>query len=225
MLVGALAWAGPLVANALLEWDRALLIAVRDRSPLAFRDGIMLESPGNLLVTLPLLLLGIGVALWRGRLLFAIALPLGYALARLLVWEGWWIWARARPTLVADGVASSSEHSFPSGHVLLAVYVYGFPTWPWIETSANRAERVVACLVPLAVASGVGCSRLLLGAHRPSDVVAGFLFGTAYLALVVAVLRYAERIYPSRGRTHRLVLRRCSARAARSRCGSSRAGG
>ena len=134
------------------------------------------------------------MAVWRGRLLFAIALAFSYLLARLLIWEGWWLWARPRPTLVAEGIASHSAHSFPSGHILLAVYVYGLLTWLWVESTPYRLEQAVAWLVPLTVAAGVGFSRLVLGAHWPSDTIAGFAIGVLYLGLVILALKHAERV-------------------------------
>lgn len=193
-LVALLTRIGPgLLERGIGEWDTAVMIAIRDRSPVTFVNGIMLESPANILITVPVMLLAMGMAIWHRRLLFAIALPVGYVLARLLIWEGWWLWDRPRPTLIAEGLASHSAPSFPSGHILLAVYVYGFLTWLWVASAATRLEQAVAWLVPLAVAAGVGFSRLVLGAHWPSDTVAGFLLGVVYLGLVILALQYAER--------------------------------
>jgi undecaprenyl-diphosphatase len=166
---------------------------VRDESPLSFASGIMLESPGNILITLPVMIVAIAVAAWRGRLLFAIALPFAYVCARLLILEGWWLWDRPRPTLIADGTAALQAHSFPSGHVLLALYVYGMLTWTWVSVTPNRWEQMLAWLLPVAVALAVGYSRLLLGAHWPSDTIGGFLIGAVFLALVVGVLSRAVR--------------------------------
>lgn len=201
-LVALLTRIGPeLLERGIGDWDEAVIIAVRDRSPVTFVNGIMLESPGNILITLPIMLLAMGMAVWHGRLLFAIALPFGYVLARLLIWEGWWLWARPRPTLIAEGIASHSAHSFPSGHILLAAYVYGFLTWLWVESSPSRLEQAVAWLVPLTVAAGVGFSRLVLGAHWPSDTIAGLILGIFYLGLVILALRRSER-WANQGRAH-----------------------
>ena len=185
---------GPtLLERGLQEWDMAIMIDVRDESPLSFASGIILESPGNILITLPLMTVAVALAIWHGRLLFAIALPLAYIPARLLILEGWWLWDRPRPTLIAEGTAALQAHSFPSGHILLALYVYGMLTWIWVSMSRNRQERILAWLLPVIVAITVGYSRLLLGAHWPTDVIAGFLFGAIYLTLVLTALRRAER--------------------------------
>jgi membrane-associated phospholipid phosphatase len=185
---------GPgLLERGVDAWDRAVMLAIRDHSPVTFVNGIMLESPGNILITVPVMTLAVGLSLWRGRLTFAILLPFGYLLARLLIWEGWWLWDRPRPTMVAEGIASHSANSFPSGHILLATYVYGFLVWLWVESTASRTEQATAWLVALVVAAGVGFSRLVLGAHWPSDTIAGFVLGVLYLALSITALRYAER--------------------------------
>jgi undecaprenyl-diphosphatase len=191
--VAVATWVGPaLLERGLQDWDLAIMIDVRDNSPLSFASGIMLESPGNILITLPVMIVAVAVAVRHGRLLFAIALPFGYVFARLLILEGWWLWDRARPTLIAEGTAALQAHSFPSGHILLAFYVYGMLTWVWVGASRNRWERILAWLPPVAVALLVGYSRLLLGAHWPSDTVAGFLLGAMYLVMVLEALRRTE---------------------------------
>lgn len=194
VLVAVATWFGPaLLERGLQEWDMAIMIAVRDESPLSFASGIMLESPGNILITLPIMTAAVALAVWHGRLLFAIALPFAYIFARLLILEGWWLWDRPRPTLIAGGTAALQAHSFPSGHILLALYVYGMLTWIWVGASNNRWETILAWLVPVSIAIAVGYSRLLLGAHWPTDTIAGFLLGAIYLALVLGVLSRLER--------------------------------
>jgi len=84
--------------------------------------------------------------------------------------------------------------SFPSGHVLTYVGVYG-----WLAIVAQRLVRpprlrrlVVAALTTLIAA--VGPSRIYLGHHRPSDVAASYLLGSSYLAaLFLAYRRISSR--------------------------------
>jgi undecaprenyl-diphosphatase len=79
--------------------------------------------------------------------------------------------------------------SFPSGHVLTYVGVYG-----WMAIMAGRLIRppmlrrlVVAALAGLIAA--IGPSRIYLGHHRPSDVAASYLLGSSYLAALVVAYR------------------------------------
>jgi undecaprenyl-diphosphatase len=81
----------------------------------------------------------------------------------------------------------------PSGHVLTYVGVYG-----WMAFMANRLIRptVLRRLVVGALASliaAVGPSRVHLGHHWPTDVVASYLLGMSYLAALVAVYQRVRR--------------------------------
>ncbi len=89
-----------------------------------------------------------------------------------------WAVARPRPKLTPYG--------FPSGHVFVSVAFFGMliyviwilekrPAWRWIATSV--------CVV---LASGIAFSRLYLNAHWFTDVLGGFLGGSAYLLSVLA---------------------------------------
>ena len=82
---------------------------------------------------------------------------------------------RARP-VVDDPVSHASGYSFPSGHALnIAVWtsVIVFVLWPLFSSSARKVAVALAAVVVVVV----GVDRMFLGAHFPSDVVAGILLG------------------------------------------------
>jgi membrane-associated phospholipid phosphatase len=84
---------------------------------------------------------------------------------------------RARPA-VEDAVANAPGYSFPSGHAMntaAALLTLTLLVWPLL---APRA-RTVAVAVAVAAVLLTGVDRVMLGVHYPSDVVAGFLLGTA----------------------------------------------
>ena len=92
---------------------------------------------------------------------------------------------RARPEYLMTGSAPSTM-SFPSGHSLFAMVFGGLLivlAEGWIESiQVRRALQVGLGLLILAV----GASRVYLGAHWPSDVLGGYLFGAiALLGLVL----------------------------------------
>jgi undecaprenyl-diphosphatase len=83
--------------------------------------------------------------------------------------------------------------SFPSGHVLTYVGVYG-----WMAIMAGHLIRppllrrlVVGVLATLVAA--VGPSRVYLGHHWPSDVLASYLLGSSYLAALLLAYRRIKR--------------------------------
>ena len=83
--------------------------------------------------------------------------------------------ARPRPF---DALVPEDDFSFPSGHATIAVAFYGFVAFILIQrTKTPWIKNVSVCLV-IAVAFIIGLSRLYLGVHYISDVVAGYVVGT-----------------------------------------------
>lgn len=179
-------------AAALTEWDTHQLRRV-ERGPISFSNAILLESFGNLAYMVPLTLAAAVVAARRGRPLLALSFPVAYVLMRPLVLLGWQIWNRQRPTLIADGIAAPGLHAFPSGHVALMLSVYGLLAWLWVRASRSVLERVVAVVLLAALLGVTGAARVRLGSHWPSDVLAGYTIGAAWVAAVILALQRAER--------------------------------
>jgi undecaprenyl-diphosphatase len=98
---------------------------------------------------------------------------------------------RARPSFV-DAVATAPGRSFPSGHALGSVVGCGvllLVLLPMLGRTARRLAWLAAGLVVLAV----GFSRVALGVHDLSDVLAGWVLGLGWLAATVAVFHTWRR--------------------------------
>jgi membrane-associated phospholipid phosphatase len=87
---------------------------------------------------------------------------------------------RARP-LLDDPVATAASSSFPSGHAQGVVVFTGV-----LLLVLPRAARPAPLLAALTWSLLMGATRLVLGVHYLSDVVAGFLLGLAWLAACAA---------------------------------------
>lgn len=95
--------------------------------------------------------------------------------------------ARDRPE-----VRWAMEHgySFPSGHSAGTLVCYGLLAWVWLTLARPAQPRWVVAGTVVTVL-GVGVSRVLLGVHFVSDVLAGWLLGLAWLALVIGMAEMA----------------------------------
>jgi len=97
--------------------------------------------------------------------------------------------ATAADTAIKVVAANIGGSSFPSGHVLNYIGVYGFLAYlahTWIRPAAIR-RTIVAAIVSLV--SLVGPSRVYLGHHWFTDVTASYMLGTTYLVLLTNVYR------------------------------------
>ena len=106
--------------------------------------------------------------------------------------------ARSRP-LLDDPVSSASGLSYPSGHssgaaVLALVLVL------LLRRRLGRRGRWTAVVVGVAYAGALGLSRVWLGVHYPTDVLGGWLLGTAWVAATYLALRPDLSVRPARCR-------------------------
>jgi membrane-associated phospholipid phosphatase len=81
---------------------------------------------------------------------------------------------------------SFTAGSFPSGHALFAVSVYGTIAVLTLRSSLPRAIRVTVATLIVVVALAVGWSRVFLLDHYASDVVGSLVLGVAWVAVVVS---------------------------------------
>lgn len=92
---------------------------------------------------------------------------------------------RPRPTW-PDPVDSAHYAAFPSGHAMTAAVTIGMLLWVLRRHRLSGPPWRVLCVVGVVSVVGVGFTRLWLGVHWSSDVVAGWLFGACLVALSIA---------------------------------------
>jgi membrane-associated phospholipid phosphatase len=136
-------------------------------------------------------LVGAALLWWRGRrsdaavvlasrLLAAVANPIVKSLVH-----------RQRPVL-ANPIIHVSGYSFPSGHATDAASTYLVIALVLAGSAVRNAGRVMVASAA-ALCLLVAASRVALGAHFPSDVVAGLALGTAVGAACLSVQRSWQR--------------------------------
>jgi undecaprenyl-diphosphatase len=107
--------------------------------------------------------------------------------------------ARVRPPL-ADAVPPYEySASFPSGHTLNAVAVVGTIGYLLILRQTSTTARALTVTGAVVFALTIGFSRVFLGHHWFTDVVAAWLLGAAWLALVITAHRLYITVRRTRG--------------------------
>jgi undecaprenyl-diphosphatase len=87
---------------------------------------------------------------------------------------------RARP-VVPWSIGDEKTFSFPSGHSLFSMVLYGLIAYMVLERKSPGWHRLAVTLAAGAMTFGIGVSRIYLGMHWPTDVLAGWMTGFVWL--------------------------------------------
>jgi len=138
------------------------------------------------------------VLLRRGLVTDALFVVLAFAGAEVITWGMKQGFHRDRP-FFPDPLATASSYSFPSGHAQVSLAVYGALALVVARRVPSRRLAVAVMVVAALWILAIGFSRLYLGVHFLSDVLAGYAAGAAWLALLYVVIEMRGR-YTSRYR-------------------------
>ena len=154
-------------------------ILVAARTPFGVRAFSLLTELGGGAVVIVIAILA-SFLLWRkGYLEYAIGLFVsvgGAIIASEIVKR---LVERTRPPLEWHAIVETG-YSFPSNHTTAAAALYGFlayAAWKCVPERWRAALMILFSTIILLV----GFSRLYLGVHYPSDVLAGFIFGAIFV--------------------------------------------
>jgi undecaprenyl-diphosphatase len=132
---------------------------------------------------------------WREALFLLVAGGGGLFLTDLLKD----VFQRDRPPAMLHATAAVGT-SFPSGHATLSTTVFLTFGALIAHFSKRRRVRIYALSAAVILALGVGCTRVYLGVHWPTDVLAGWCVGSAWALIWWAVAIAWERL------THRSLV-------------------
>jgi undecaprenyl-diphosphatase len=94
---------------------------------------------------------------------------------------------RTRPVPFVGGVPQT--YSFPSGHALSSFCFYGVLAGLLCARIQNRTIRVLVWTVSAALVLAIGLSRIYLGVHYPTDVIAGYIAAAAWVSTLLFAVR------------------------------------
>ena len=199
-LWGFVALAAEMLEGDLHAFDEAVLLALRTpgdptnpiggpQVEVAMRDltalgGVTILTLMTAAVLAYLILRGA-----RASALFVLCAVLG---GQLLSHFAKFAFSRPRPDLVPHGVDVATA-SFPSGHSMMAAVTYLTLAVMLARTEKRRRIRAFLVIMAALLAALVGTSRVYLGVHWPSDVLAGWSLGAAWALGVALLARWLAR--------------------------------
>jgi membrane-associated phospholipid phosphatase len=95
---------------------------------------------------------------------------------------------RTRPDTLYVNRMYFKSSSFPSGHAFGGVVVFGLLAYIVAHYITEPWGAVAAVLISLLIAS-IGLSRIYLGAHYPTDVIAGWALGSLFLWGIISTIQ------------------------------------
>ncbi len=178
--------------DPLVEADLRIVSLVQMfRAPAFDRIMVFITYLGNWQIVLAGAgLLAIGLALSR-RWLWLAALLISIGGGEGLVWGFKSLFHRPRPDLV-NALVPAQGPSFPSGHAFVAFAFYGLVAWFVIGRARTLGVKALLSVAAVVAVATIGFSRVYLGVHWPSDVLASYVLGAAWLTALITALAVAE---------------------------------
>ncbi|AHI56128.1 phosphatase PAP2 family protein [Listeria ivanovii] len=155
-------------------WNSVIRVGITDTKTMIISyltdiGGVATICILTVLVVICLLLLRkVDIAIW-----FGVTVLVGGAVIPSIIKN---IVQRPRPTFK---LIEQSGFSFPSGHATGSTVFYGMLAFFLILYVSKKWLQIMIAILALSIVSFVMYSRVYLGVHFPSDVVAGFLIGNA----------------------------------------------
>lgn len=93
------------------------------------------------------------------------------------------VFKRVRPAHVS--LIKQGGYSFPSGHAMISICFYGYLLYLVIKKVKNKYLKYILSLFLIVIILSIGISRIYVGVHYPTDVLAGYFLATCELIIVV----------------------------------------
>jgi membrane-associated phospholipid phosphatase len=99
--------------------------------------------------------------------------------------------SRPRPAF-DDPIITALHYSFPSGHAMLSFISYGLLAYYLFVRTPSRPRRLLIITAAVLLIGLIGLSRIYLGVHYLSDVIAGYAAGAFWLTSCITALYYSR---------------------------------
>ncbi len=145
------------------------------RTPARTAFFTLVTALGNVGVIAGLVAIVVLVLWYRNKKQLAAALIIELGIAEGITYVGKLLFHRARPL---HALIVENDYSFPSGHATIAVAFYGFMAFLLLKQYTNKHARLAVVIVASVIILFIGISRLYLGVHYFTDIIAGYVVGT-----------------------------------------------
>lgn len=99
---------------------------------------------------------------------------------------------RVRPD-AGFSLITRNGYAFPSGHAMMSLIFYGTVCYGLLKTLKKKWLKLFLIILTIALIFLIGFSRIYLGVHWVSDILAGWAFGAALLILLITFFKQRER--------------------------------
>jgi undecaprenyl-diphosphatase len=192
-ITGAFAWLAEevlenefaMLEQTLLRWIAGLHNPVNDAIMMFFTRIGGFAGMGVFLIVLAAVLLYYGYRL----------LTLGVALAGIggmvINYGLKTAFQRARPTVFPSPLELNS-YSFPSGHAMISLVGFGVAAFVAMRLLKRRSWKIAVLVLGVVSTILVGLSRVYFGVHFPTDILGGYIAGSAWLLVSILTVNAAE---------------------------------
>lgn len=173
-----------------VELDGAVLLWLNQHAtPRLDQLAVQVTALGDTLV-LTVLTIVVASLLWAvGRRSYTVLLMLAVGGAAIMTPVLKTVFDRPRPQLFEwRAHYEPTSLAYPSGHATMSMVTFIVIAFILYRTSANRSVSLIGAVVAALLIGVIGLSRLYLGVHYPSDVVAGYVVGFAWATLCAVVV-------------------------------------
>lgn len=102
--------------------------------------------------------------------------------------------SRPRPP-IENALILQGGYAYPSGHSYFAMVFYGLITYFWVRHFRDWRIKIIIGMLGVGFGVMIGISRIYLGVHWATDVLAGMTASGAWLAVIISYIEYRNKFF------------------------------
>jgi len=164
------------------------------RTPLLNKLMFLITLTGNWQMIIWGSLLAAILLIAAKKIRYLMAMIAGNASALIFIEAAKNLIGRTRPP-VENAIITEHGFAYPSAHSYLAVVFYGLMTYFWVRHFRQKWAKIGMFVLGSALIMLLALSRIYLGVHWTTDVIAGLSLSLAWLSVTVAYIEYKRRFF------------------------------